>query len=118
MPMAGPSMEGGPARQQPGELQVYVGILELDVLLGDVDSLKVKRAVIRPVLARLRRLDVAVAEAGDSDLHRRARIGVATVAGDVAQVHRVLDTCERQVAGEVELDLLSAHRRIVGPQDE
>ncbi len=97
---------------------MFVGILELDVLLGDVDSLKYKRAVIRPVLARLRRLDVAVTEAGDPDRHRRALIGIAAVSGDHAQVQRVLDTCERQVAGEVELELLSAHRRTVGPQDE
>ena len=97
---------------------MYVGILELDVLLGEVDSLKYKRAVLRPVLARLRRLDVAVTEAGDPDRHRRALIGVATVAGDVGQVHRVLDTCERQVAGEPELELLSARRRIVGASDE
>ena len=97
---------------------MYVGILELDVLLGDVDSLKYKRAVLRPVLARLRRLDVAVTEAGDPDRHRRALIGLSIVSGDVGQVHRVLDSCERQVAGEPELDLLSVRRRIVGPSDE
>lgn len=96
---------------------MYVGILELDVLLGEVDSLKYKRAVLRPVLARLRRLDVAVTEAGDPDRHRRALIGVATVSGNSGQVHRVLDTCERQVAGEMELELLSTHRRVVGPND-
>jgi len=97
---------------------LYVGILEIDVLLGQVDSLKYKRAVLRPVLARLRRLDVAVTEAGDTDRLRRALIGVATVSGDHAQVHRVLDTCERQLAAEVEIELLSAHRRLVGPHDE
>lgn len=97
---------------------MYVGILELDVLLGEADSLKYKRAVLRPVLARLRRLDVAVTEAGDPDRLRRALIGVATVSGDSGQVHRVLDTCERQVAGELELELLSARRRIVGQADE
>lgn len=97
---------------------MYVGILELDVLLGEVDSLKYKRAVLRPVLARLRRLDVAVTEGGDPDRHRRALIGLATVSGEVGQVHRVLDTCERQVAGEPELELLGARRRIVGPSDE
>jgi uncharacterized protein YlxP (DUF503 family) len=97
---------------------VYVGILELDVLLGEVDSLKYKRAVVRPILARLRRLDVAVTEAGDPDRLRRALIGVATVSGESGQVHRVLDTCERQVAGEPEVELLSARRRIVGQADE
>ena len=47
-----------------------------------VDSLKHKRAIIRPVLARLRRLDVAVAESGDPDRLRRALIAIATVSGD------------------------------------
>ncbi|MEP6560332.1 MAG: DUF503 domain-containing protein [Nakamurella sp.] len=96
----------------------YVGVLECDVLLGDVGSLKQKRAVVRPVLARLRRLDVAATESGDPDRHRRALIAVATVSGELAQVHRVLDSCERQVADELELELLSTHRRIVGPHDE
>jgi uncharacterized protein len=97
---------------------MYVGILELDVLLGEVDSLKHKRAVIRPVIARLRRLDVAVTEAGDTDRHRRALIGIATVSGGHHQVQRVLDTCERQVAGEVEIELLSARRRVIGAADD
>ena len=97
---------------------MYVGVLELDILLGQVDSLKYKRAVIRPILARLRRLDVAVTEAGDTDRLRRALIGVATVSGDHAQVQRVLDSCERQVAGEVEIELLEVRRRVIGAQDD
>ena len=102
--------------QQPDD--VYVGVLECDVLLGDVASLKHKRAVIRPVLSRLRRLEVAVTEAGDPDRHRRALIAVATVSGASAQVHRVLDSCERQVSGEVEIELLATRRRLIGPHDE
>ena len=96
----------------------YVGVLECDVLLGDVGSLKHKRAIVRPVLARLRRLDVAATEAGDPDRHRRALIAVATVSGESAQVQRVLDSCERQISEEIELELLSTRRRIIGPHDE
>ena len=96
---------------------VFVGVLECDVLLGAVGSLKHKRAVIRPVVARLRRLEVAVTEAGDPDRHRRALLAIATVSGDASQVQRVLDICERQVAGEVEIELLSTRRRIIGAHD-
>ena len=96
---------------------VYVGVLECDVLLGAVDSLKHKRAIVRPVLARLRRFEVAVTEAGDPDRHRRALIAIATVSGELAQVQRVLDTCERQVAGEVEIELLTTRRRLIGAHD-
>ena len=60
---------------------MFTGTLALDVLLGDVHSLKEKRAVVRPIVAELRRrFAVSAAEAGFLDLHRRALIGVAVVA--------------------------------------
>ncbi|RSN63257.1 DUF503 domain-containing protein [Amycolatopsis sp. WAC 04182] len=97
---------------------MFVGALELDILLGDVHSLKQKRSVIKPVLAEVRRrFDVSVAEAGHQDLHRRTLIGVAVVAVSGEQVRDVLDSCERLVAARPEFDLLSAHRRLLGPDD-
>ena len=98
---------------------MYVGTVELDLLLGDVHSLKEKRSVVRPVVADLkRRYDAAVGEVGHLDLHRRALVGVAVVAADAAHCGEVLDACERLVAGRPELDLLSARRRLFGPDDE
>ena len=97
---------------------MYVGTLELDVLLGDVHSLKEKRSLVRPVVAELRRrFEVAVAEAGHLDLHRRSLIGVSCVAADSAHVAAVLDRCERFVAARPELELLSARQRLLGPDD-
>ena len=96
---------------------MLVGLLELDVLLGEVSSLKHKRAIIRPVLVRLRRFEVSVTEGGDPDRHRRAMIGVAVVSGDAAHIRDVLDRCEQQVAVEPELELLSAHRRLFAGDD-
>jgi uncharacterized protein YlxP (DUF503 family) len=97
---------------------VFVGSLECDVLLGDVHSLKEKRAFIRPVIADLRRqFEVAVAEVGDQDLHRRALLGVAVVSSDPAHCVEVLDSCERFVAARPELDLLSA-RRLLRDSDD
>jgi uncharacterized protein len=98
---------------------MYVGALELDVLLGDVRSLKQKRSVVRPVLAELRRrFEVAVAEAGHLDLHRRALLGVSCVAVDHGHVTEVLEGCERLVAARPELELLSARHRMLGPEDD
>ena len=100
-------------------MPMYVGALELDVLLGDVHSLKEKRSVVRPVVAELRkRFEVAVSEAGHLDLHRRSLIGVAAVAADLEHVRDVLAGCERLVAGRPELELLSARTRLVGPEDD
>lgn len=97
---------------------MFVGSLTLDLLLGDVHSLKEKRSVVRPVVAELRRrFEVSVAETGDHDLHRRAEIGVAVVAADQAHCRDVLSACERLVAGRPELELLSARTRIHGDED-
>ncbi|MEW2352681.1 MULTISPECIES: DUF503 domain-containing protein [Thermomonosporaceae] len=99
--------------------QVYVGALTLDLLLGDVRSLKEKRAVVRPIVAEVRKRfpGVAVAETGDNDLYRRAEIGVAVVSGTAANCTEVLDKCERLVHGRPEIELLSARRRLYNGED-
>lgn len=96
---------------------MYLGALELDILLGDVHSLKEKRSLIRPVIAALARYGVSVAEIGDQDRYRRCRIGVAVASADTGHLHEILDTCERTVANRPELQLLAARRRMFGPED-
>jgi uncharacterized protein YlxP (DUF503 family) len=97
---------------------VIVGSLRLDVLLDDVASLKQKRAVIRPVLAALKRFDVCAAETGDHDLYRRAQLGVAVTGADTGHVRALLERCERTVAARPELVLLSARLRVFDDEDE
>ncbi len=85
--------------------------MEFDLLLGDVHSLKEKRSLIRPLIADLiRTFTVSAAEVGEQDLHRRAAVGVAVVAGDRAHVVEILDRVERKVANRPELELIAAHR--------
>ena len=97
---------------------MFVGSLELDILLGDVRSLKQKRSLVRPVVAELRRrFEVAAAEVDHRDLHRRTTIGVAVVASDPAHIADVLDSAEQLVAGRPELELLSSRRVLRGSDD-
>jgi len=97
---------------------MYVGALSLELLLGDVRSLKQKRSVVRPIVAELRRThQVAAAEAGHVELHRRALVGVAVVATDRAHCVEVLDACERLVAGRPEVELLSARQQFLSSSD-
>lgn len=98
---------------------MWIGWIEFDVLLGDVHSLKEKRGVIRPLLADLgRRTEAAVAEVGAQDLHRRATIGVTTVAAHASHVRDVLDRAERMLAEQhPEVTLLSARRGLHSSDD-
>ena len=98
---------------------MIVGSLSLELLLGDVHSLKQKRGVVRPIVAELRRrFEVSAAETGHHGLHRRAEIGVGLVAPDAAHARSVLEACERLVAGRPEIELLSARQRIWDDTDE
>jgi uncharacterized protein len=93
---------------------VYVGALTLDVLLGDVRSLKQKRSAVRPLIAEVQRRfpGAAVGETGYLELHRRTEIGVAVVSSTAAHAAEVLGACERYVAARPEIELLSARQRI------
>lgn len=98
---------------------MYTGTLLCDVLLpSDSRSLKVKRGYVRPVIAALRRFEVAVAEVGATDRYGRAELGVAIVSGAAARVTEVLDACERAIAARPELEVLSVARRIYSSTDE
>lgn len=98
---------------------MWIGWIEFDLLLGDVHSLKEKRAIVRPLLADLRRTtEASVAEVGDQELHRRAVVGVGVVAGGADRVTEVLDRAERLVAARPELTLLSARRRMRRSDDD
>lgn len=89
------------------------------MLLGDVRSLKQKRAVVRPLVAGLRSKfpGVAVAETGSQDLYRRAEIGVAAVSSTAAHAVEVIEECERYVAARPEIELLSARQRLINDEE-
>jgi uncharacterized protein len=99
---------------------MYVGALTLDVLLGDVRSLKQKRSVVRPLIAEVHRRfpGVAVGETGHLDLHRRAEIGIAVVSSSAANAVQVLEACERFMAARPDIELLSARQRLVTDEGE
>lgn len=97
---------------------MWIGWIEFDLLLGDVHSLKEKRALVRPAIAELqRRLQVSAAEVDHVTLHRRSGVGLSCVAGERAHVVELLDSAERLMAGKAEFELLSAHRRVIHSDD-
>ena len=97
---------------------MVVGTLTVDLLLGDVHSLKEKRSLVRPIIAELRRrFEVAAAETGSLDLHRRAELAVAVVASTHAHAVEVLAGCERLLTGHPEVEVLAVRRRVLDDED-
>jgi uncharacterized protein YlxP (DUF503 family) len=97
---------------------MWVGLLSVDALLGDVHSLKEKRSLVRPVVAELRRrFPVSAAEVDHHELHRRSKIGISVVAADRGFCVDVLDGCERLVAERPELEIVETRRRLLAEDD-
>lgn len=96
-----------------------MGWIEFDLRLGDVHSLKEKRAIVRPVVSELRRrFSVSAAETDSLDLYRRAGIGGSLVSIDRAHVVEVLDAVERWMASRPEVEILQAHRHMSSSADD
>ena len=76
-----------------------VGLLTVELYLPLNDSLKGKRGILKPLIARLRReFNVSVCEADQQDTWTRATLEVACVSIDAATAHRQL----QHVANHVE----------------
>ena len=80
---------------------MHIGVLTLHLSIGQADSLKDKRQVVRSLVAHLRnKFNVSVAEVDDLDTWRRATLGVAVVSNEAKFANQVLN----KVADHVEND--------------
>jgi len=78
---------------------MVVGVLTVDLLVVDSNSLKDKRQVIKSLLDVIRnRFNVSAAELGELDIWRRAVIGVACISNDKKTANTVLN----RVLGNIE----------------
>ena len=68
-----------------------IGVLQLELSIGDAMSLKDKRRVIKSLKDRIAfSHNVSIAEVGALDEHRRSLMGIAMVANDHAYVEGAL----------------------------
>jgi uncharacterized protein YlxP (DUF503 family) len=68
-----------------------IGVLQLEIGIGDAMSLKDKRRVVKSLKDRIAHgHNVSIAEVGALDEHRRAIIGIAMVANDARYVQGAL----------------------------
>ncbi len=70
---------------------MIVGLLSIELHLAGARSLKDKRATLRRLKDRVRRLNVALAEVDHHDLHQRAGLGVVSIGVDREVTERTLD---------------------------
>ena len=90
---------------------MHVAALEMEIHIGESDSLKAKRAVVRHLVeTSRRRFGVSASEVGYHDLWQRSALGFSTVAPDVRHVEEILDRVERLVWSHPEVTVVSSVR--------
>ena len=84
-----------------------IGVLQLELSIGDAMSLKDKRRVIKSLKDRIAHgHNVSIAEVGALDEHRRSIVGVAMVANERAYVEGALSKLVDFVRGVPSVDLI------------
>lgn len=81
--------------------------VKVEMHLPMPQSLKAKRAVLRPVVEGLRRLgSYSVAEVGHHDAWQRAEIGIAVVAPDGAGLDMQINKLRRYLDSRLEIEVV------------
>ena len=76
-----------------------VGLLTIELYVPGITSLKEKRGVVKPLIARLRKeFNVSVAEIDDNDQLGHAVLGVACVSPSADYAHGLLTRVAESVA--------------------
>lgn len=84
-----------------------IGVLQLELSIGDAMSLKDKRRVIKSIKDRIAHgHNVSIAEVGALDEHRRSILGIAMVANDSKYVQGTLNKLVDFVRAVPQVDLL------------
>ena len=76
-------------------MNLHAVAVRLDLHINESQSLKSKRAVLRPLIARLEKLGVSVAEIGHQDHWQLSTVAVAAVAGDAGRLVELVETVKR-----------------------
>ncbi|MGI6491280.1 MAG: DUF503 domain-containing protein [Peptococcaceae bacterium] len=70
---------------------MVVGILTVELYIGEANSLKEKRRVLKSLIDRIKvRFNVSIAEVGEMDAWQRSVVGISFVSNEQAHVSRVL----------------------------
>lgn len=70
---------------------MFIGVGRIRLHLPENQSLKGKRQVIKPIIARVQnQFNVAIAEVGDQDLWQSADLGICCISGDARHAAEML----------------------------
>lgn len=96
---------------------MIAALVMVDLHVPAAGGLKAKRAVVKSLIASLRKdLNVSVAEVDHQDLWQRALLGIAVAAGSETGARKVAQQVEKIVYREPRVDILRITVEIVASE--
>jgi uncharacterized protein len=96
---------------------MIAALVTLDLHVPAATSLKAKRAVVKRLMAELRKgLNLSVVEVDHQDLWQRAVLGIAIAAGSEVGARKVAQQVEKIVYRDPRVEVLAVHVEIVQPE--
>ena len=91
---------------------MHVLAMQIELRFPAAQSLKAKRALLRPIVDGGRhRFNVALAEVDHQDTWQRSSVGVSIVSASATKADELMDEVERFVWSHPDLEVLSAERQ-------
>ncbi|MDO4793261.1 MAG: DUF503 domain-containing protein [Filifactor alocis] len=93
---------------------MFIGVLEVELRLFEVRSLKEKRSVLKSLLLRLKnRFNVTVCESAYNDHHTKSEIGIATVSNERKHVESMLQAVIDFIDEDGRLEITRIQREVI-----
>ncbi|MEW5768430.1 MAG: DUF503 domain-containing protein [bacterium] len=70
---------------------MVVGICRVRLYIPASNSLKAKRNALRPIIERIKRFNISIAEIDSNDRWQVATLGLANVSTDAALTHKIFN---------------------------
>jgi uncharacterized protein YlxP (DUF503 family) len=97
---------------------MVVGVGIVDIFIIESRSLKEKRGVLRRIIKRTQsKFNISIAEVGELDSWKRARIGFSVVGNDRSFVNSMMDTIMRYIEELGLADIVNTDMEIISFAD-
>lgn len=93
---------------------MVVGVLTLELFMGEATSLKGKRRVLKSIIDKMKsKFNISVAEVGKQDAWQFSTVGVSCVSNDPSHAHQMLSAVVKFVEYQGTVEILDIQTELL-----
>jgi len=93
---------------------MVIGVLTVEIFIGEAESLKDKRRILKSLLEKLKkRFNIAAAEVGEQNIWQRSTVGITCVSNDSAHLHQIMAAVIRFIENQRNLQVIDYNTEVL-----